>query len=235
MSAEREALASVDLIALASQWALDGLRAHYPEVSTPAIVVPFGPGISPKPGYQRTAPESPMILSVGVDWHRKGMDTLVEAVGLARQRLPDLTVEIVGCEPPPGSGVPSWVRVHGRLDPSSPVEGERLDLLFRSASAFALLSRAECAGLVFAEAASYGLLSVGTRTGGIPSMVDDGVTGLLVEVGDARAAADAVVRVCSSAGLEAPEPSEVPTFAGGLNEILTALSERSASGQPRTG
>ncbi|CAB4942514.1 MAG: glycosyltransferase [Actinobacteria bacterium] len=237
MRAEREALASVDLIALASQWALDGLRTHYPEVSTPALVVPFGPSLSPEPGYQRTESESesPMVLSVGVDWHRKGMDTLVEAAGIARDALPDLRVEIVGCTPPPGSALPPWVRIHGRLDPSSPTQREQLEHLFRSASAFALLSRAECAGLVLAEAASYGLLSVGTRTGGIPSMVNDGVTGLLVEVGDARAAADAVVRVCSSSGLAAPDPSAVPTFAAGLTTILGALSYQSASGQPRTG
>ena len=40
-----------------------------------------------------------------------------------------------------------------------------------------LPSRAECAAVVFAEASSFGLPSLGTKVGGIPTVIRDGKNG----------------------------------------------------------
>lgn len=47
------------------------------------------------------------------------------------------------------------------------------------------------------EAFARGRAVVGSRAGGIPDIVEDGVSGLLVPPGDAAALADALVRVLS--------------------------------------
>jgi glycosyltransferase involved in cell wall biosynthesis len=49
---------------------------------------------------------------------------------------------------------------------------------------FALPSRLEGFGLVYVEAAMYGVPSVGYRVGGVPEAVLDRRTGILVEPGD---------------------------------------------------
>ena len=51
---------------------------------------------------------------------------------------------------------------------------------------------AEAFGLTVAEAMAAGVPLVASRTGGIPELVEDGKTGILVPPGDARALADAI-------------------------------------------
>ena len=60
-----------------------------------------------------------------------------------------------------------------------------------------LPSRSEGLGRVVVEAFCRGRGVVGSRVGGIPDIVEDGVSGVLVEPGDPRALADALVRVLS--------------------------------------
>ena len=50
-------------------------------------------------------------------------------------------------------------------------------------------------GLVFLEAAAYGVPSVATRSGGIPDAIDDGITGLLVPEKDPVALAEALTKL----------------------------------------
>ncbi len=64
---------------------------------------------------------------------------------------------------------------------------------FASAEIFAGLSRSEAFGNVFAEAQAAGLAVVATNVGGIPDIISDGVTGLLVPPDDPTAASAAIV------------------------------------------
>ena len=57
-------------------------------------------------------------------------------------------------------------------------------VFFRLFDVFALTSAFEGFGIVFAEAGHVGLPSIGSRAGGIPDVVVDGETGLLVNPGD---------------------------------------------------
>jgi glycosyltransferase involved in cell wall biosynthesis len=66
---------------------------------------------------------------------------------------------------------------------------------FAQAEIFCGLSRSEALGNVFLEAQAALCAVIGTRVGGIPDSVEDGVTGLLVPPDDAKAAADALRRL----------------------------------------
>lgn len=61
--------------------------------------------------------------------------------------------------------------------------------------------RVEGFGLVFLEAAAYGVPSIATRSGGIPDVIEDGVTGLLVPERDPAAVAAAVTTVLNDPAL----------------------------------
>ena len=55
----------------------------------------------------------------------------------------------------------------------------RLAKLFARSHFFVMPSRAEAYGLVYCEAAAFGVPSVATSTGGVPTIILDGETGIL--------------------------------------------------------
>lgn len=120
------------------------------------------------------------ILFVGVDWMRKGGDIVYKAVNFLRGRGHDIELDIVGCSVPAKVRASDWVTVVGYLNKANPSEYEEMDQLYRRASVFFVPSRAEAMGIVYSEAASYGVPVVAANTGGVSSAVDDGRTGILL-------------------------------------------------------
>lgn len=73
--------------------------------------------------------------------------------------------------------------------------------IYQASDIFALASRNESFGLVLAEAACFGLPVVATRVGGIPEVVSDGETGLLVPPDDVAAMAGALSALVADSSL----------------------------------
>jgi glycosyltransferase involved in cell wall biosynthesis len=140
-------------------------------------------------------PAEPVALFVGVLESYKNVDGLAKAWALAAPRLPGATLRIVG----KGSRtavVESLVREHGvrwDRDLSSAEVAEAID----GAWVLVLPSRSEGMGRVLVEAFCRGRGVIGTRAGSIPDLVEDQVSGVLVEPDDPQALADALVRVLS--------------------------------------
>ncbi|MCG3134304.1 MAG: N-acetyl-alpha-D-glucosaminyl L-malate synthase [Planctomycetes bacterium] len=74
-------------------------------------------------------------------------------------------------------------------------ETESVERVHAAADAFLLASESESFGLAALEASACGVPVVATRVGGVPEVVEDGVTGLLVPPGDPGAAAGALRRL----------------------------------------
>ena len=128
------------------------------------------------------------ILFVGRLVRRKGADILISALGRLKAEFPSLGLDVVGDGPEmqnllalaEGLDLGDAVTFHGALF------GRRLWEVYAGASLLVLPSRqssedVEGFGTVFLEAGMFGIPSIGTRTGGIPEAVIDGVTGKLVE------------------------------------------------------
>lgn len=107
------------------------------------------------PGQIVRDPESaPNVLFVGKDWIRKGGPLLLEAFAVLRKKHPGAQLTIMGCNPhvsDPG------VMVLGFLDKKKPSDSSRIDSAFRNATVFCMPSYWESVGLVYMEAALYGL------------------------------------------------------------------------------
>ncbi|WP_404346604.1 N-acetyl-alpha-D-glucosaminyl L-malate synthase BshA [Sutcliffiella horikoshii] len=78
---------------------------------------------------------------------------------------------------------------------------ENLEDLYSISDLMLLLSEKESFGLVLLEAMACGVPSVGTKIGGIPEVIDDGVTGFLSDVGDVEDIAKNAVRILDNATL----------------------------------
>jgi colanic acid/amylovoran biosynthesis glycosyltransferase len=142
-------------------------------------------------------PTAPRVAFIGVLERYKSIAVLARAWRLAAPRLPGATLELVGR----GSlsavvealvtDVPEQTVWHEHLD-----AGELAALLDRS-TCLVLPSASEGLPRVAIEALARGRPVIGSRAGGIPETVVDGINGLLVPVGDVEALAEALVRVLS--------------------------------------
>ncbi|NLP49217.1 N-acetyl-alpha-D-glucosaminyl L-malate synthase BshA [Bacillus sp. RO1] len=78
---------------------------------------------------------------------------------------------------------------------------ENLEDLYSISDLMLLLSEKESFGLVLLEAMACGVPSVGTKIGGIPEVIEDGVTGYLSDVGDVEDIAKNAIRILDNANL----------------------------------
>ncbi|MBI3087370.1 MAG: glycosyltransferase family 4 protein [Candidatus Omnitrophica bacterium] len=126
----------------------------------------------------------------------KGHEVLVEA--LRRLTSPNPVRCLMVGDGPTRGRIERAVQAAG-LSQAVEFLGFRDDVpaILREADAVVLPSHWEPFGLVILEAMAAGVPVVATAAGGVPEIVTDGETGLLVPPGDARAMAQAVARVLS--------------------------------------
>jgi colanic acid/amylovoran biosynthesis glycosyltransferase len=142
---------------------------------------------------------------------KKGHVHLIDALALLAEGHPSIALDLVGDGPERDSivghardrGVARRVRLHG----ARPAEDVRAALaqarLFALASVRLRSGRMEGIPVALMEAMASGLPVVASRLSGIPELVEDGVTGLLVAPGDPSALAAAMARVLEDDALAA--------------------------------
>jgi glycosyltransferase involved in cell wall biosynthesis len=132
-----------------------------------------------QPGGLRS--EAPLVVCVARLAPVKRQDELIEAAVIARRRVPDLQLTIVGDGPLRPSlearvathGAAEWITLAGRLTHAELVAVYQRAWLVSSASL------AEGWGLTITEAAACGTPAVATDVSGHRSSIVDGVTGVL--------------------------------------------------------
>jgi glycosyltransferase involved in cell wall biosynthesis len=179
---DRKALANCAAAIYPTEWAARSAIERYGASPEKVHVIPFGANVNaPAEATVRGWIEDRRfdelrLLFVGRDWSRKGGDTVLAACEALRRRRVPLRLDLVG---PPSVQVrlPSYARAHGLLDKNCPEQRQRLDNLYAAAHFLFVPSRAEHYGMVFCEAAAFGVPSVATAVGGIPTIVSHGRTG----------------------------------------------------------
>jgi glycosyltransferase involved in cell wall biosynthesis len=186
---ERTALERADLAIYASDWAAASAVEHYGADPAKVEVVPFGANLERDVGpsevrrlIEARPTDSCRLLFIGLDWERKGGPVAVQvAEELNRAGLPtELTV--VGSAPKLPPSTERFVKVEGFVDKRSEEGRRRIHSLLGSSHFLIMPSRAECYGLVLCEANAFGVPCVTTNVGGIPTIVHDGVNGLMFDV-----------------------------------------------------
>ncbi|MGH9121896.1 MAG: glycosyltransferase [Acidimicrobiales bacterium] len=175
----------------------------------------FSPG---DPGQARRAlrlpADVPLILFVGRIQPLKCLGMAVDALArLAVQpgRVGQARLVVVGGPSGPHGAqemaeVRDRIRRHGldeRVMFFDPVGHDVLSTFYRAADTCVIPSRSESFGLVALEAAACGVPVVASAVGGLTSIVEDGVTGWLVDGHDAGALAVHLAAILRSPGLAA--------------------------------
>ena len=125
-------------------------------------------------GHQKrdTANNIIHLLLVGVEWERKGIDIALDCVRTLNnmQEKYSFDLTIIGVDKPTDQEYEPYIHILGRLNKDVPEEDERMVSYYQNSDLFLLPTKAECAGIVFAEAAEYGLPSITHKTGGKKAM-----------------------------------------------------------------
>lgn len=163
----------------------------------------FSPG-SEHPGAER--PFGPkMIFACRQLFPRKGIRFLIQAVAQLRPRHPEIRLVIAGdgFERPELEALADTLHVRDITTFLGWVSNRDLPQYFRGCAVSAIPSLEEGFGIPAAEAMGCEAPVVATDAGGLPEVVEDGVTGFVVPKGNATALAGAIDRLLGDPALRA--------------------------------
>lgn len=202
----------------------------YGPVAQKAKVIRCGVDLSRFRPHEGGDGQTPNILSV--TWFRKakGVEYLIEAIGILSGKKMDLRCILVG------GGylkeeIESLVREKGLnacLEVKGPLPHEEVIALYQCADVFVLPSLSEGIPISLMEAMAMKLPVVATRITGIPELVTDGENGFLVEPRDPVAIADKVKRLLTDPDLRKRMGNKAREKVGrdfSLNRNVRALEE----------
>ncbi|MEA3444550.1 MAG: glycosyltransferase family 4 protein [Bacteroidota bacterium] len=179
---EQLALSKCRLAIYSSEWAANTAIQNYDVDPAKVKVVPLGGNANENRNLHQINTiiknkdfDTCRLLFVGVDWSRKGGDLAIKVAELLTKRGIKTELHIVGCKPP--YKVPNYVKLYPFLSKNTEEGRNTMDKLMSGSHFFILPSKAECYGSVFGEASSFGLPSLATKVGGIPSAIKDGKNG----------------------------------------------------------
>lgn len=165
------------------------------------VVAAQGQGLPEYPAQGRGLPKAWTIGVLALFRPRKGLEVLLDALALVRERGHDVSLRAVGRFQSPGYeqeiqrravrlGLESAIRWVG-FRQNIEAELARMDMLALPS----LVSEAMPMSIL--EAMAAGVLVIGSRVDGITDLVNDGVDGLLAEPGDADHWASVLERVAT--------------------------------------
>jgi len=143
----------------------------------------------------------PYILGIGRHVLQKGFDILIEAFAAAGLESHDLLLAGDGPERPELERLARKLLGEGRVHFLGRADRTMAAGLFRGCEFFVLPSRQEPLGIVNMEAMAAGKAVLASRTGGVPEIVLDGGTGLLVPPGETAPLAAALRRLAGDGAL----------------------------------
>ncbi|MEO8633357.1 MAG: glycosyltransferase [Chloroflexota bacterium] len=216
---ERQAVQDSEAIVAASEIELAELRDLYGADPAKVHIIPCG--VDPtvfRPMRQADARErlgrdqcERIVLFVGRIEQIKGIDVLLRALSLLFIRRPDLRSDVClivvgGALDPQDDGSETEKilelrrlvhehRLEANVNFVGSLDQPALALYYAAADVCAVPSLTESFGLVALEAMACGTPVVGTRVGGLQTLIEHGESGLLVPPGDDEALADAIEQV----------------------------------------
>ena len=123
----------------------------------------------------------------------KGMDYLLQACCLLKERHIPFCLKIAGAEEVEGQYLPQFSRTFGnQFVYSGKVSGDDKKSFLQSLDVLAMPTFFEGLPMSLLECMSYGVVPVVTPVGSIPTVVTEGRNGMLVKVKDAQSIVDAI-------------------------------------------
>jgi glycosyltransferase involved in cell wall biosynthesis len=220
--AVEEALAAADLVLTVNPRDVAGVKARLRPGARQCWLPPFIDVA--RFSVSREPHDPPVLLSVGMMRTRDKLESyrvLANALALLHDR--PWNAVLVG-DGPARPEIEALMAPFGdRVRFAGAVPHHKLAAFYASADLYLWPAINEAYGMAFLEAQAAGLPVVAGRTGGVPAVVADGLTGLLTPIGDAGAFAGAVRRLLDN-------PAERARFgAAAARRVASHHDERTAA------
>lgn len=128
----------------------------------------------------RNIREDKEVLFVGFPFKIKGVDILIQAFKKVAPNFPDWKLKILGWYPALRE-LDDAIAGHPQIYHHKPVQYNQMVEHIGCCAILVLPSRSEAMGRVLVEAMAAGKPRIGARVDGIPTVIEDGVDGLLFE------------------------------------------------------
>ena len=182
---QRAALEKATVSIFPSAWAAKSATDHYGIDPDRISVIRYGANFSaedvPPAAKALNHPLNAGVhlLWIGVDWNRKGGPVAYDCLLELLEQGVDAHLVVCGCTPP-SMYTSDRMRVIPFLNKNDPGQRLALSQLFLDANFFLFPTLAETVAIVLCEASAHGLPSIARNTGGLASVVTEGVNGCLL-------------------------------------------------------
>jgi glycosyltransferase involved in cell wall biosynthesis len=197
--AVERALGAADLVLTVNPRDVAGVKARLRPGARQVWLPPF---IDTRPFDRapRAANDPPLLLSVAMMRTRDKLESyrvLADALGRLKDR--PWRALLIGDGPARAEVEALMAPLGERVRLAGAVPHAELPATYASADLYLWPAINEAYGMAFLEAQAAGLPVVAGRTGGVPAVVADGITGMLTPIGDAAALAAATARLLDDA------------------------------------
>jgi glycosyltransferase involved in cell wall biosynthesis len=177
---EKKVFHQASMILTSSSWAKKSMIRDYQISSDKIHVIPFGANIetieSERELYDKSL-EKINILFVGFDTERKGLKKVVDILKILNKKYNRFQLTVIGPEIQPEFCKRADVRFFGKLNKDILEQAHLLSKAYQEAHLFMILPDIEAYGIVFCEAASYGIPMISHDVGGISEIIKHGENG----------------------------------------------------------
>lgn len=202
-------LGASDVVVAPSDSFQRAVHEAWPELAGPTRTIPNG--VDPEElGYQPGVDETedpPFIFSILQMVHYKGVDVLIRAFAAVAPDYPRLRLRLAsdGPQRQDFEALGASLGIGDRVEFLGFQHRRDVSALLRRCTVFVLPSRtnSESFGIAAAEAMAVDRAVVASRIGGLPELIEDGISGLLASPGDVDALEAALRRLLDDAELRA--------------------------------
>ncbi len=201
---EQQSLTNSRLLIFSSDWAAQNALNNYDINPDRVKVVPYGANIDNeltedevKQVIDKRDKSKCKLIFNAKEWERKGGNKAIYVAKLLKDRGIDVELNIVGIDL--NFPTPDFVNVYGFIKKDTQKGQTLINDLYKKSHFLILPTLADCVPVVLAESCSYGVPCLTTDTGGISTVIRNGVNGQMFSLeSGAEEYCDYIIRLMDS-------------------------------------
>lgn len=177
---EKRAMDNASLLFYSSSWAAESSIKDYQNDVAKVKVVPFGSNLDNHENSNIKSVGKDLttlnLLFIGFDAERKGLNKAIAVTNALNKQGRETLLTVIGPTDLHGYDT-KYLNFLGKLNKDIEADFQRIKKAYEDSHFFVLFPSCEAYGIVFCEAASYGLPSITNNLGGVSEIIKDGING----------------------------------------------------------